>query len=134
MTVNFVDGEGTFQGGVIAPGLRMALRALHEHTAGLPELEFEAPGAEAWIGKDTREAMLQGVYHGARGLVRQVVERFAEVYEGYPAVVACGGDARVLFEGDDFVDRVVPDLVLRGIALAYRHAVMADGADDERGG
>lgn len=131
MTVNFVDGEGTFQGGVIGPGLRMALKALHEHTAGLPDLEFEAPD-DAWIGKNTREAMLQGVYYGARGLVRLVVERYAEAYEGYPAVVACGGDARVLFEGDEFVNRVVPDLVLRGIGLAFRSAVAGEGHDERQ--
>jgi len=133
MTVNFVDGEGTFQGGVIGPGLRMALKALHEHTAGLPELEFEKP-ADEWIGKDTRQAMLQGVYHGARGLVRLVVERYAEAYEGYPAVVACGGDAQVLFGEDEFVDRVVPDLVLRGIALAFRRAAAGSGHDEEDAG
>ncbi|MGP1346738.1 MAG: type III pantothenate kinase [Phycisphaerales bacterium] len=135
MTVNFVDGEGTFQGGVIAPGVRMSLRALHERTAGLPDIVFERPATGAF-GKNTRQAMLQGVYHGARGLVRAAVERFAEAYEAYPHVIACGGDARVLFEDDEFVDRIVPDLVLKGIAIAFRAAVgggsdtaSADGED-----
>ncbi|MEO1512599.1 MAG: type III pantothenate kinase, partial [Planctomycetota bacterium] len=35
-TVDFVDGQGVFQGGAIAPGLAMMLAALHEHTAALP--------------------------------------------------------------------------------------------------
>jgi type III pantothenate kinase len=129
ITVDFIDGEGTFQGGVIAPGLQMGLAAMHQRTAALPELRYETPDPAEPFPKNTAQAMLQGVYHGARGLVRSVVERYAEAYEGYPTVIACGGDAGALFRDDEFIDRVVPDLVLRGIAIAYRSAV--NGADDD---
>lgn len=122
MTVNFVDGEGTFQGGVIVPGIQMALNALHEHTAALPVVKFQTPAADQPFPKNTTQAMLHGVFHGARGLVRAIIERYAEAYEAYPTVIACGGDANALFADDAFVDRVVPDLVLRGIALAFRRA------------
>src|SRR6185369_116946 len=36
ITVDFVDGQGVFHGGAIAPGVQMMLRALHEQTAALP--------------------------------------------------------------------------------------------------
>ncbi len=58
ITVDFVDGDGTFHGGAIAPGARMQLQALHEGTAGLPELRFVAPDDEAF-GRSTSQAMLQ---------------------------------------------------------------------------
>jgi len=128
ITVDFVDGEGTFIGGAIAPGLRLSLDALHRGTAALPHVELAVPDADPF-GRSTREAMLNGVLYGARGLVRMLTERYAEAYRAYPIVIATGGDARVLFEGDELIDAIVDDLTLRGIALACTHA-MAD-ADDE---
>lgn len=127
ITVDFVDGTGVFQGGLIAPGLRMMLRALHEHTASLPDLTYEAPDpARGPFGKDTRHAMLLGVTTAARGLVRLALDTFSEAYGGYPAVVATGGDAATLFENDPLVDRFVPELQLLGLrdSLAM---MLADG-------
>lgn len=126
VTVDFVDGEGVFHGGAIAPGARMMLRAMHEKTAALPALEFAAPegvGGEAGelqpFGRNTPQAMLNGVFFALRGLVRQLAERYAEKYEAYPVIIATGGDAGVLFSGDELVERVIPDLTLRGVAHAF---------------
>jgi type III pantothenate kinase len=116
ITVDFVDGAGVFQGGLIAPGVRMMLRSLHEGTAALPDLAYERPDpARGPFGKDTRHAMLLGVTTAARGLVRLAVDTFAEAYGGYPAVVATGGDSAALFDGDPLVDRLVPELQLLGL-------------------
>jgi type III pantothenate kinase len=122
ITVNFVDGAGTFQGGIIAPGLRMMLRSMHTGTGQLPEIAagdeaFALPDASRGaFGKDTQHAMHLGVVHAARGLVRHAVEAFAEAYEAYPTVIATGGDCEVLFAEDGLVERIVPDLVLLGMA------------------
>jgi type III pantothenate kinase len=128
VTVDFVDGEGTFHGGAIAPGARLQLEALHERTAALPEIEFAAPDTEAF-GKSTTQAMLQGVFHGIRGMVRQLAEQYAERYGAYPTLVATGGDAAILFGEDELIDRVVPELTLHGIGVAVRQALTADDAD-----
>lgn len=117
VTVDFVDGDGTFQGGVIAPGARMQLSALHRGTAALPEVPFAAPDAEPFA-RSTEQAMLQGVFLGIRGLVQAVVERYSETYGAFPLVIAAGGDAETLFTGDELINRIVPDLTLRGINIA----------------
>jgi type III pantothenate kinase len=121
ITVDFVDGEGTFHGGAIAPGASLQLRSLHEHTDMLPRVAFAQPDAEPF-GRNTAAAMLLGVHEGLRGMVRQLVERYAEHYGAFPMVVATGGDAETLFSGDELVDRIVPELVLMGISVAARHA------------
>jgi type III pantothenate kinase len=129
VTVDFVDGHGTFHGGAIAPGVRMQLKALHEGTAALPELTFEAPADEAF-GRSTAQAMLQGVFYGVRGLIWKLVEQYAEHYGAFPTVIATGGDAETLFRDDELVERIVPELTLLGIAAAARHA-LATPADDD---
>ena len=125
VTVDFVDGEGTFHGGAIAPGASMQLKAMHEGTNALPEISFEKPLEEAF-GKNTAQAMLQGVYHGIKGMVRQLTEQYASRYGAYPMVVATGGDAKLLFENDEFIEHIEPDLLFKGIAVSVKHALAVD--------
>ncbi len=128
ITVDFVDGEGVFHGGAIVPGAAMQLRALHEHTEALPELKFTAPGDEAF-GRSTAQAMINGVFHGIRGAIQRLVERYSESYGAFPQIVATGGDAKVLLEAEELVDNIVPDLTLMGIATAARRALTGDQVD-----
>jgi len=122
VTIDFVDGEGTFQGGAIAPGARMQLQAMHEHTARLPAVAWRRPDEETF-GRGTEQAMLKGVYHGLRGLTARLIDVYAESYGAYPMVVATGGDATLLFGDDPLINRVVPHLTLLGMAVAARHAL-----------
>jgi len=132
ITVDFVDGEGVFHGGAIAPGVRMQLKALHEQTAALPPIDFAVPEGLAW-GSNTREAMIRGVYHGARGLVWRLIEKYAEQYGGFPVAIATGGDAGALFSDDELISQIVPDLVLRGVALTAKAALEPDGESSDDG-
>ncbi len=43
ITVDFVDGEGTFHGGAIAPGVGLMLEALATGTDALPSIPFAPP-------------------------------------------------------------------------------------------
>jgi len=122
LTVDFIDGEGTFHGGAIAPGANMQLQAMHEHTDALPELAFAEPDDDAF-GRSTGQAMLNGVFHGMRGAVQRLVERYSERYGAFPQIIATGGDAEVLFRSDALVDHIVPDLTILGMAAAARHAL-----------
>lgn len=146
ITVDFVDGEGTFHGGAIAPGVAMMLRALHEQTAALPAVTLTpelVPSVEppmegdekSPFGKTTTQAMSIGVVSAARGLVHLLIDRYAEFYNAYPRVVATGGDAAMLFENDPLVEAIVPDLTLIGMLEAVQRLdALADaGGDDEPG-
>jgi type III pantothenate kinase len=121
ITVDFVDGNGTFHGGAIAPGTQIMLDALNNRTAQLPEIDFAVP-VEA-IGHNTIEAMRTGIYYAMRGMVRELVEQYAKHAGTFPLVVVTGGDGNLLFRGWDLVDRVVPDLTLRGMAVTMRVAM-----------
>ncbi|MDX1683234.1 MAG: type III pantothenate kinase, partial [Phycisphaeraceae bacterium] len=90
ITIDFVDGAGTFHGGAIAPGAEMMLSSMHKQTAQLPEIDFAAP--EEAVGHNTAEAMRSGVFHGLRGMVRELTEQIAEMAGAYPVVIATGGD------------------------------------------
>ncbi len=118
VTVDCVSAEGHFLGGAILPGLQMSCDALHEHTAQLPRIEPRVP--EHTFGQNTHAAIVNGVAYGLVGALRELVERYATTLREWPQLVLTGGNAPLVAELADFVDAVVPDLSLMGVALAYR--------------
>lgn len=119
-TVDCVSPDGRFLGGAILPGFEMCLAALHEHTAQLPHVALTRPNGV--YGRNTRDAILNGVAYGLIGALREIVERFATDLREWPQLVITGGNAPLVAELADFVDACVPDLCLMGIALAHRRA------------
>ena len=120
ITVDACNDAGEFLGGAIAPGVRMQLDALHERTAALPLVpseRFAAPTEP--FGHNTEQAILHGVFHGIRGMVKELGEAYATDLGRWPGVVGSGGDAEPLFDRWEIVSAVVPDLTLYGIAKAY---------------
>jgi type III pantothenate kinase len=120
ITIDCISSEGRFLGGAILPGFELSCAALHEHTAQLPQVTPRAPVSP--FGKDTEQAIVGGVAYGAVGALREIVERFADELGEWPHLVITGGNAPLVHGLANFVDSVVPDLVLMGVALAYRKA------------
>lgn len=117
ITVDCCNDKGQFLGGAIAPGVSMMLDALHSGTAKLPRVQFEVPHDP--FGRSTEQAILHGVYHGVRGMVKELTENYATALGFWPDIIATGGDAKSLFEGWELIHAISPDLTLYGIALAY---------------
>ncbi|MBX3358005.1 MAG: type III pantothenate kinase [Phycisphaeraceae bacterium] len=134
VTVDFVDGAGVFHGGAIAPGVRMMLVAMHEKTAALPAVDLRPDllpqEGEPPFGKTTPQAMAVGAVAAARGLAHTLIDRYADFYQAYPRVIATGGDAPLLFDGDELVEHIVPDLTLIGLMAACELVMDAVESED----
>jgi type III pantothenate kinase len=120
ITIDCVSPDGHFLGGAILPGFELCCDALHTRTAQLPRVSPRAPNTT--FGKNTHDAILNGVVYGMLGALREIVERFATDLREWPHLVITGGNAPLIADLADFVDAVVPDLCLIGIALAHRKA------------
>ena len=99
----------------------MSCAALHSRTALLPHVHPEAP-SNGPFGRNTHDAIVNGVVYGGVGALREIVERYATELREWPQLVITGGNAPLVKNLADFVDSVVPDLCLMGVALAYRKA------------
>jgi type III pantothenate kinase len=117
ITVDCCNDQGEFLGGAIAPGVMLQLEALHSRTAKLPMVAPAAP--ESAFGRNTADAIRNGVFHGVRGMVKELVETYATELGNWPEIIATGGDAHLLFDNWELIHAVSPDLTLYGIALAY---------------
>ncbi len=115
-TFDCVSERGEYVGGVIAPGLQVAARALFEHTARLPLVELVAPGAA--IGKNTVESVQSGLIFGYASLIDGMVERIAKEL-GHLTVVATGGLAPAVIDECRTVDHHEPWLTLEGLRLVF---------------
>lgn len=118
VTVDLVSPEGAFLGGAIMPGIGLAARALHEFTDLLPRLDMttlaEPPPA---LGTATVEAMTSGIYWGAIGGVRHLIE-LLEAHVGAPAQIFLTGGAAAAVAKLVSPDAAYhPHLTLAGIAL-----------------
>ena len=118
ITVDLVSAEGTFLGGAILPGIGMSARALHEFTDLLPLLDMQSLAEPpAAVGTNTIEAMRSGIYWGAIGAVRTLIDRLALQVAERPQVFLTGGAAPAVATLIDPQAEFVPSLVISAIAL-----------------
>ncbi len=118
VTIDLVDSSGIFQGGVICPGFEISAKALKENTAQLPKVKVTKP--ESPFGKTTEEAINCGLYYSAIATLQEIIRRYAEKIGKWPQTVITGSAAELIKDDCDFIDSCVPNLVVKGIVLAYQ--------------
>ena len=123
VTIDLVDGNGIFLGGVICPGFEISAKALKENTAQLPKAKITRPKEP--YGKNTVEAINCGLYYSAVGMLQEVIRRYSEKIGKWPQTIITGSAAKTIKDDCEFIDSFVPNLVVKGIVLAYKKYVAA---------
>jgi type III pantothenate kinase len=118
ITIDAINDTGAFLGGVIAPGINMASKSLHNFTALLPEVSINKPAHV--IGKSTVDAIKSGIYWGTAGMITHLITLFCNELECQPTVIATGGNAEMLAKEIPRISDVFPYLTLEGIQIAYK--------------
>jgi type III pantothenate kinase len=118
VTIDLVDQNGVFQGGVICPGFEISAKTLNENTAQLPMVAVTRPGEP--YGKNTADAINCGLYYSIIGTLEEVIRRYAEKIGRWPQTIITGSGAEIIKEDCPFIDNYVPNLVVEGIVMAYQ--------------
>ena len=118
ITIDLVDERGIFLGGVIVPGLVASANALKDSTAQLPKVEVHKP--ETVYGRNTTDAINCGIYYSVIATIQEIVRRYAELIGKWPQTILTGSGAALIKDDCEFIDSYVPNLVIKGVALAYR--------------
>lgn len=113
-----VDKKGSFLGGCICPGMKLASEALVSGTSKLPHFELVMP--ERVIANSTITNLQSGLLYGYVGQVNYLVERMKEEL-GDPdvRVVATGGLALLIAGRTRNIDRLDGLLTLKGLRIIY---------------
>jgi len=117
-TFDIINKNGEFSGGVIAAGIKMQLKALHEFTSKLPE--FEPDKSEYAMGTDTKSAIMSGVIRGSAYSIDGLIKKCEEELGEKATIVATGGYCKLICEYmERKIDSINPDLTLEGLKLLY---------------
>jgi type III pantothenate kinase len=113
-TLAAISRDRDFLGGAILPGVRLAMEALEEKTAQLPNVEIVP--MEIALGRTTVESIQSGLYWSNVGMVRELTTRLTEEAfpDEKPLVVATGGFSQ-LFTRAGIFDQLVRELILTGL-------------------
>jgi type III pantothenate kinase len=119
LTIEVIDDEPAYRGGVIAPGPRLLRDALATGGAQLPAVDLSAPPHP--IGNSTEHALQSGIVHGFAAMASGLVERLANTLSDAPHIALTGGAAPLLREALPRLDTHDPHLVLRGAHQLLRY-------------
>ncbi len=117
-TYDIVGPEATFEGAVIAPGIRTSAQAMWGQAAMLPAIEIKKP--ESILAKETVSSMQAGIVFGQIGQVEYIVDRIRKE-SGYTdaKVVASGGLGNIIARETEVIDVYDPQLTLKGLRIIY---------------
>ncbi len=117
-TYDIVGPEATFEGAVIAPGIRTSAQAMWGQAAMLPAIEIKKP--DTILAKETVSSMQAGIVFGQIGQVEYIVDRIRRE-SGYTdaKVVASGGLGNIIARETEVIDVYDPQLTLKGLRIIY---------------
>jgi type III pantothenate kinase len=95
-TFDVVGSRGEYLGGVIAPGINLSLKALHDMTAQLPRISVKPQ--KNVIGKSTVEAMNSGVFFGYISMIEGMISRIENELGQHTTRIITGGLAELFKE------------------------------------
>ncbi|MGH8633860.1 MAG: type III pantothenate kinase [Burkholderiales bacterium] len=125
MTVDALDGEGVFLGGMIVPGADLMRAALARNTARLRP----RPGRFAFFPSGTADAIESGAVNALAGAVERMLRFMQQAGQAAPLTVLSGGAVQRIAPQLNGAVEVVDNLVLEGLihialdtTLATRHS------------
>ena len=115
VTYEYLDAEGRYLGGNIAPGLWLRFKALASFTSKLPLIEDLPEETLPLYGTDTHSAMMSGCTHGfireVQGAIDDILRSQADAL-----ILLTGGDSELLCKHCQSENiRLIPNLVFDGL-------------------
>lgn len=119
LTVDVVDADLRYLGGVIAPGAELSIRCLAAHAARLEPVDFKIPASP--LASNTADCIRAGVYYTHLGGLKLLVKEYRRMVGEKAAVVATGGAAGLFRRDFSQITHFVPDLIHHGLRRIHEN-------------
>ena len=117
-TIEAVEPDNIYMGGVIIPGVRVSLDALTSRAAQLLGISLDQP--KQVIGKNTVDCMRSGMMYGTAAMIDGLVERMEEELGHRCTLIATGGLAQFITPLCKRKIILEKDLLLKGLNIIYK--------------
>ncbi len=127
-TFDCITPKGEYLGGVIVPGVQVALDGLLGRAAKLKPIEIAEPPRV--VGRNTTHALQSGVIHGNAAMADGLIERL-EADLGFDcAIIATGGLASLVARHTKKIRDIDPNLTLDGLRIIHERNTDADSRSE----
>lgn len=117
-TIEVVEPDNVYIGGVIFPGVKLSLDALTSGAAQLPGINLDQP--KQVIGKNTVDCMRSGMMYGTAAMIDGIIERMEAELGHSSTLVATGGMAQFITPLCKREIILEKDLLLKGLNIIYK--------------
>jgi len=109
--------NGVYEGGVIAPGIKLSIKNLSQSTALLPM--FNLKNIQKSYGKNTKDALNAGFIWGYDGLINNIINKITKNWKINYKIILTGGYANLfkkIIKRKSIVDQ---DITIKGVSRVY---------------
>ncbi len=117
-TIEVIEPDNVFEGGLIFPGMMVSLNSLTSNTAQLPGISLDKP--RHVVGKNTVDCMRSGMMYGTAAMLDGLIDRIAEELGHESTVIATGGLAQFVVPLCKHNMILEKDLLLKGLNILYK--------------
>ena len=110
--------NGAYEGGVIAPGVKLSIKNLSQSTALLPI--FSLKNKQKSYGKNTKDALNAGFIWGYDGLINNIINKITYNWKMKYKIILTGGYANLfkkVIKRNVIVDQ---NITIKGVSKVYK--------------
>ena len=110
--------NGAYEGGVIAPGVKLSIKNLSQSTALLPI--FSLKNKQKSYGKNTKDALNAGFIWGYDGLINNIINKITHHWKMKYKIILTGGYANLfkkVIKRNVIVDQ---NITIKGVSKVYK--------------
>jgi len=120
-TFDIVRKPGIYEGGVIAPGVKLSILNLNRYTASLPILDLKVN--QKTFGKNTKDALNAGFLWGYQGLINNIVKKIKTSFNCSFKIILTGGYSKTFSKFINNNSTIEPNITIKGIMHIYKNLI-----------
>ena len=120
-TFDIVRYPGVYEGGVIAPGVKLSILNLSRFTASLPIFNLKANSKI--FGKNTKDALNAGFLWGYQGLINNIVKKIKTSFNCSFKIILTGGYSKTFSKLINNKSTIEPNITIKGIMHIYKNLI-----------
>jgi type III pantothenate kinase len=120
-TFDIVVKPGVYEGGVIAPGVKLSILNLSKSTAALPTFKLESNSKI--FGKNTKDALNAGFLWGYQGLISNIIKKINFKFKKKFKIILTGGYANTFSKFIYNNSTTDKHITIKGIMFIYQKLI-----------